>query len=198
VERAVAGSDVLVHCAGAATGDAKMTRTMLRVAERAAVRHVILISVIGADRLPLGFFRSKLEAERLVADSSLPWTTLRAAQFHDLVLRAVRMLTALPIVPVPRGIRLEPVDSREVAARLVSLALSEPAGLVSEMPGPRVYEFAELIRGYLRSRGRRRALVTIPLLGQIGRAYRDGANLSRDVTGAGTTTWEEFLTERLN
>jgi uncharacterized protein YbjT (DUF2867 family) len=100
-----------------------MTTTMLRAAERAAVRHVILISVIGADRLPLGFFRSQLEAEPLDADSSLAWTTLRAAQFHGLVLRAARMLTVLPIVPLPSGIRLEPVDSREVAARLVSLAL---------------------------------------------------------------------------
>jgi hypothetical protein len=61
-----------------------------------------------------------------------------------------------------------------------------------------VYEFAELIRGYLRSRGRRRALVSIPFLGQIGRAYRDGANLSREATGAATITWEEFLRERFN
>jgi len=60
--------------------------------------------------------RSKLDAERAVADSGIPWTTLRAAQFHDLALTMVEKMTRLPLLPVPGGLRLQPVDAREVAA----------------------------------------------------------------------------------
>lgn len=66
----------------------------MRAASRAGVAHLVYISVIGADRVPLGYFRSKLGAERAVADSGLPWTTLRAAQFHDLVLTVAQKLAS--------------------------------------------------------------------------------------------------------
>ena len=118
------------------------------------------ISVVGADRIPVvsgvdramfGYFASKLAAERVVAESGLPWTTLRATQFHDLFLMVARQMARLPVIPVPAGFRFQPVDAGEVAARLVELALGPPAGLVPDMAGPRVYGMAELLRGYLRA-----------------------------------------------
>jgi uncharacterized protein YbjT (DUF2867 family) len=74
------------------------------------VQHLVYISVIGADRVPLGWFRSKVGAERAVSESGLPWTTLRAAQFHDLVLTLVQKMATLPVIPVPGGLRFQPVD----------------------------------------------------------------------------------------
>jgi uncharacterized protein YbjT (DUF2867 family) len=133
----------------------------------------VYISVVGADRVPLtsgidramfGYFGSKLGAERVVADSGLPWTTLRATQFHDLVLTVVREMAKLPVIPVPSGFRFQPVDAGEVAARLVELALAMPAGLVPDIGGPRVYATSDLLRAYLRARGKRRALMPIPSL----------------------------------
>ncbi len=64
---------------------------------------------------------------------------LRAAQFHDLVLTMAEKMAKLPVVPVPGGLRFQPVDSREVAARLVELTLGDPAGLVPGLVGPTVY-----------------------------------------------------------
>jgi uncharacterized protein YbjT (DUF2867 family) len=104
----------------------------------------------------LGWLRSKLGAERAVADSGLPWTTLRAAQFHDLVLTVVQKMTKLPLIPVPGGLRFQPVDAGEVAARLVELTLDKPAGLVPDLAGPKVYGLADLVRGYLQARGKHR------------------------------------------
>lgn len=199
VEPAVAGAGTVLHLAGGAKGDDVATANLVRAAARADVRHLVYISVIGADRLPLGYFRSKLGAEEAVAGSGLPWTTLRAAQFHDLVLTMVRKMAKLPVVPVPGGMRLEPVDAREVAARLVELALSQPAGLVSDLAGPTVYGLGDLTRGYLRARGRRRPTMPVRIPGKAGRAYRAGDNLSLDGTAAqGGRTWEAFLAERLN
>jgi uncharacterized protein YbjT (DUF2867 family) len=161
------------------------------------VQHVVYISVIGADRVPLGWFRSKLGAERAMSESGLPWTTLRAAQVHDLVLTLVQKMAKLPVIPVPVGLRFQPVDPDEVAARLVELTLDKPAGRVPDLAGPRVYEMADLIRGFLRARGKHRLMLSIRMPGKAGRAYLAGENLSLEGADVGKRTWEDFLIERL-
>ena len=113
-----------------------------------------------------------------MAGSGLPFTTLRATQFHDLILTVAQTLAKLPIVPLPAGFRVQPVDADEVAARLVELTLDKPAGLVPDMGGPRVYDAAELLRGYLRATKRRRLIVPVRLPGRAARAFRGGANLA--------------------
>ncbi|MGH3829264.1 MAG: hypothetical protein ACRDRS_02250 [Pseudonocardiaceae bacterium] len=58
---------------------------------------------VEVDRMPLGYYRAKLAAETLVRDCGLPWTILRATQFHDLVLQLVAALAKSPVLVVPRG-----------------------------------------------------------------------------------------------
>ncbi|WP_446217992.1 SDR family oxidoreductase [Micromonospora sp. IBHARD004] len=197
VESAVAGTETVLHLAGGPKGDDEATRNLVRAASRAEVRHLVYISVIGADRVPLSWLRSKLDAERAIADSGLPWTTLRAAQFHGLVLTMMQKMAKLPVIPVPGGLRLQPVDARDVAARLVELTLDKPAGLVPDLAGPRVYGMAELARGYLRARGKRRPMMPVRMPGKAGRAYRAGENLTLDGADLGARTWEDFLAEQL-
>src|SRR6266542_2417363 len=204
IEAAVEGAEIIVHCAGSSKGDEDKTLNLVRAASGAGTRHLVNISVVGADRIPVasrvdramfGYFGSKLAAERVVADSGLPWTTLRATQFHDLILMTARQMARLPVIPVPAGFRFQPVDAGEVAARLVELALGTPAGLVPDMAGPRVYEMGELLCGYLRARGKRRPIVPVRLPGKAARALRAGANLSPD-RAVGRRTWEDFLADR--
>ncbi|GHD11205.1 NmrA family transcriptional regulator [Streptomyces violarus] len=197
VEAALDGAETVLHLAGGPKGDDEATRNLVRAASRAGVRHLVHISVIGADRVPLAWMRTKLESERAVADSGIPWTTLRAAQFHDLALTMVEKMAKLPVFPVPGGLRLQPVDSREVAARLVELTLGAPSGLVPDLTGPHVHGLADLARPYLRLRGRRRPMLPVRIPGKAGRAYRAGANLTLQGAEEGKRTWEEFLAERL-
>lgn len=201
IDAAVAGAEIIVHCAGSRKGDEDKARNLVRAASRAGSPHLVNISVVGADRIPLAsgadramfaYFGSKLAAERVVADSGLPWTTLRATQFYDLLLMVARQMARLPVIPVASGVSFQPVDAGEVAARLAELALGPPVGLVPDMAGPRVYPMAELIRGYLRASGKRRLLVPVRLPGQGARALRAGANLAPD-RAVGRRTWEEFL-----
>jgi uncharacterized protein YbjT (DUF2867 family) len=202
----VDGAGTILHCAGSNAGDDALTRNLLRaVASRGGTPHLVYISVVGADRVPItspvdralfGYFASKLAAERVVASSGLPWTTLRATQFHDLLLTVVRQLARLPVVPVVAGTRFQPVDADEVAARLVELALGRPAGLVADLGGPHAQGMAELVRGYLRASGRRRPVLPVRLPGRAARAVRDGANLTPQ-HATGKRTWEEFLAERV-
>ncbi|GGU33914.1 SDR family oxidoreductase [Lentzea flava] len=182
-------ADVVVHLAGGQKGDDIATRNLL--AGCAGVRHFVYISVIGADTVPLAWLRTKLACEEAIASSGIPFTILRAAQFHDLTLTMVRGLAKLPIVPVP-GLRLQPVDVRDVAARIVQLALGSPAGRVADLAGPAVYEMKQLVRDYLTTAGKRRLTVPVRLPGKAGKAYRGGQNLTLD-GDRGTRTWEEFL-----
>jgi uncharacterized protein YbjT (DUF2867 family) len=205
IQAAVDGAGIIVHCAGSSKGDDDATRNLVRAASRAGAQHLVYISVIGADRIPVvssidrtmfGYFASKLAAERIVADSGLPWTTLRAAQFHDLQLKVAQQMTKLPVIPVPAGFRFQPVDAGEVAARLVELTLGTPAGLVPDIAGPRVYGVADLLRGYLRARRKHRLMVPVRLPGKAARAFRAGANLAPE-RAVGHRTWEDFLAERV-
>jgi uncharacterized protein YbjT (DUF2867 family) len=205
IDAAVQGTEIIVHCAGSNKGDEVKAGHLVRAASRAGARHLASISVVGADRVPLagrvdramfGYFGSKLAAERVVSDSGLPWTTLRATQFHDLILLVAEQMARLPLIPVPAGFRFQPVDAGEVAARLVGLALGAPAGLVPDMGGPRIYEMAALVRSYLRAQRLHRPIVPVWLPGTAASAVRAGANLAPD-RAVGRRPWEDFLAERV-
>ena len=205
VPAAVDGAEVVVHCAGSVKGDATKTRHLLDAASRVGVRHVVYISVVGDERVPMagrldrlmfGYFGSKLATDRIVADSGVPWTTLHATQFYDGILTTVTQMARLPIAMVPAGWRFQPIDTGEVAARLAELALGMPAGLVPDMAGPRSYELADLLRTYLRATHRRRLIVQLPMPGAAARAVRGGAILAPD-RAVGRKTWEDFLAERV-
>lgn len=206
VDAAVDGAEVVVHCAGGPRGDELKAVNLVRAAGRAGVRHLVYISVVGADRVPVvsavdramfSYFAAKRAAERVVAASSLPWTTLRATQFHELMLTVAQQMAKLPVIPVPAGFQFQPIDAGEVADRLAELALGTPAGMVPDMAGPKAYAMAELIRGYLRAAHQERPILSVPLPGAAARAFRSGANLAPD-RAVGRRTWEEFLSGRVH
>ena len=203
IEAAVARAEVIVHCAGSSKGDEQKTRALVRAAT--GIRHIVLISVVGADRIPqasaidralFDYFGMKLATERVIEQSGLGWTTLRAIQFHDLILRVARALARLPVIPAPAGARFQPIEVTEVAQRMAELALGEPSGLVPDLAGPTIYAVAELVNSYLRAARTRRPLVPVHIPGQAARALRTGANLAPD-RAVGKRTWEEFLADRI-
>ena len=205
IDAAVDGVDVIVHCAGGPKGDDDKARHLVRAASKASSPHLVYISVVGADRVPVvgridramfGYFASKRAAELVVAGSGLPFTTLRATQFHELILIVARAMAKRPVIPAPAGFRFQPIDADEVAARLVELALGRPAGLVPDLGGPRIYPLTDLIRSYLQATGKRRPIVRVRMPGGAAAAIRNGSNLTPD-RAVGRTTWEEFLADRL-
>jgi uncharacterized protein YbjT (DUF2867 family) len=206
IEAVVDGVGTIVHCAGSTKGDEDKTRNLVRAASTVGAQHLVYISVVGAERVPVasgldramfGYFASKRAAERIVEDSGLPWTTLRATQFHDSMLKVARQMAKMPVIPVLAGVRFQPIDGGEVATRLVELTFGKPSGLVSDIAGPGVYEMKELLRSYLRASHRHRLIVPLPLPGKAARAIRAGANLALE-QAVGHRTWEEFLAARVS
>lgn len=205
IQAAVDGVETVVHCAGGPKRDDDKARSLVNAMAVAGCRHLVYISVVGAERVPVvtgvdralfGYFASKRAAELVVAESGPPWTTLRATQFHDLLLTVARQMAKLPVIPTAAGFRFQPIDTGEVATRLVELAMGEPSGLVPDIAGPRVYEMKELLRSYLLAAHLRRPIVPVKLPGGAARAVRAGANLAPD-RSVGRRTWEDFLAERV-
>jgi uncharacterized protein YbjT (DUF2867 family) len=204
VAAAVEGAEIVLHCAG--TGrikdDTAQARNLVRAAQRAGVPHILNISVVGADRIPVktamdrsmfAYFAAQRAVEVVIEESGLPWTNLRATQFHDgFILVMVRGMSSLPVVPMPSGFRFQPIDADEVAARLADLTLGPPAGQVPDIAGPKIHDAEYLLRSYMAAVGKRRWVVKIPVGGAAAAAIRAGANLAPD-HAVGHRTWEEFL-----
>ena len=202
LEPAVRGIDTVIHCATspfrkAHEVDVEGTERLIEAAKRAGVGHLVYISIVGIDRAAsYPYYRVKLDAERMIEGSPIPYTILRATQFYDLVLMALRFLQRLPVMPIPRGFLGQPIDAGEVADRLVQLALSGPAGRVPDVGGPEVSTLSGAARTYLKVAGLRRGIVEVPLPGKTARAFREGV-LVCPGNAYGEIRWEDFLRSRL-
>ncbi len=114
IQPALKGVHTVLHLAGGAKGDDIAARNLADAAKSAGTGHLILISVVGADKMPIGYFRAKASSERIIAESGVPWTVVRAAQLHGFVLPVVKGLARMPLTPAPHGLRFEPVHVDEV------------------------------------------------------------------------------------
>lgn len=195
VRAAVAGVDVVVHCATQATRDkdVRSVHHLLNAARAAGVGHLIHVSIVGIDRIPLPYYRTKLRVERALAASGVGHTVLRATQFHDLIETTFTAQRFSPMLCALRGVRFQPIDTRDVAARLVELVDAEPSGRAPDIGGPAVHTHAELARLFLAARGGRRRVVELPVPGRIAAGYRTGANLVPD-NPVGAIGFAEYLT----
>lgn len=196
---AVAGADTVIHCATQLRHrrvDIAGTKRLLAVAREHDVGHFVYISIVGIDDNPLSYYRTKLRTEELIAASGVPYTVLRATQFHELILSAVAVLAKLPLAPVPKDFKSQPIDTEAVAARLVTLAAGEPVGRARDIGGPRVDTLADLLQVYCATRSKSRVVLPIGVPGKTGRAFRAGTNLLGPDGETLGGTFDEFLARR--
>ncbi|MEZ7132029.1 SDR family oxidoreductase [Nonomuraea sp. AD125B] len=199
LKEAVEGADVVVHLASAPyrgryTRRVELdgTGALLAAARAAGVRHLVYLSIVGADRVPWGYFRVKVQAERLVRDGGVPWTVLRATQFHEFVEQALRGMARLGALVADPGIPAQPVDVRDVARRLTDVIEAGPRRGIEEFGGPEVLTMAEAAESWLRARGVRRPVLRMRVPGALGRGFRAG-HLVTDARPTGELTWERYL-----
>jgi hypothetical protein len=196
---ALAGVDAVIDTSNVETLGAKRsiaffeaaTGHLLEAAEAAGVRHHVALSIVGCDRVDLPYYLGKRRQEELVADGPVPWSVLRATQFHEfagqLVARSPR-----PFAMALR-MRTQPVAAREVAAALVAAALDQPAGLLPDLGGPRAEDMGRMVRDVVRARGGRRIVVTVPMAGRAGRQVEAGGLLPGAGATLGSMTFDDWL-----
>lgn len=189
LDAAMDGVDTIVHCV-------YPCEHVVAAAKRPGAPHLVYVSIVGIDRVPFALYRMMLANERLIAESGLPWTVLRATQFHDLIAFTLRMLAKPPVLALPSGLRFQPVDVRDVGARLAQLALGEPIGRAPDFGGPQARAIDDLARSYLAIVGKRRRIVPVRLPGKVFGGIRAGGLLTPE-HAAGTITFEEYLGEQV-
>jgi uncharacterized protein YbjT (DUF2867 family) len=197
---ALAGTSVVLHCASnpyRARDDLAAARQLIDAARAAGGPHLIYVSIVGVDRVQYGYYRAKLEVEQMIERSGLPWTVLRATQFHDLVAYILQWGARLPVLLYPAGVSFQPVDTRDVAGRLARLAAGDPAGRVADFGGPLVQPVPDLARAWLRAAGVRRPLAPVRLPGRLFRGYAAGGHLAPQHAD-GRITFEQFLTAHVS
>jgi len=170
---------------------AAATEHLLAAGQRAGVGHHVVLSIVGVDRVDLGYYFGKRRQEELVLAGPVPASVLRATQFHEF---ASQMLTRSrgPFIVVPK-MPCEPVAGREVAAALVKLARAEPAGLAPDFAGPRREEMTDMVRRVARLRGTHRPVIPVRLPGRAGDQVAQGGLLAGGPANRGSVSFAEWL-----
>jgi uncharacterized protein YbjT (DUF2867 family) len=194
LDAALDGIEVIINCATQPTGDKDVDsmRNLASGARRAGVSHLVHVSIVGIDTIPLPYYRTKLRVEEVLADSGVGHTVLRATQFHELINTTFSIQRYSPVLWALRNVRFQPIDTSDVATRLVELVDTEPAGRVRDIGGPTVHTHVELARQYLSARHSRRPVIALPVPGRIVAGYRSGANLAPD-NPVGTIEFADYL-----
>ncbi|MFF4244499.1 SDR family oxidoreductase [Streptomyces sp. NPDC001822] len=196
---ALSGVDVVVDVSNVTTLSRRRAvaffdsagRNLLDAAAGAGVRHHVALSIVGVDRVGHGYYAGKLRQEEVVAEGRVPWTVLRATQFHEFVGQTLQQMPGR-IAVVPR-MTTQPVAAREVAGHLVELALAPPRGMAPELAGPRVEQLVDLVHRLLAARRERRLVVPLRLPGAVGASMRGDGQLPREDGPRGSETFDEWL-----
>lgn len=194
----LSGVEVVVHLAT----DPRHTRAekegsarLWAAAQEVGVGHVVYVSIVGIDHHPFPYYQTKLAVEQQLESSGLPYTILRATQFHGLIPRFVEeAIRRVGFVPIPGGVPLQPVDADVVAQRVVELVEAGPSGRVPDLGGPEVLDVADMARAYLETTGRRVIRFRAPFWGRAVAAFRRGDQLAPD-SKEGGRTYGEYLEE---
>lgn len=192
---ALTGVDAVVDAANSQRGAQKTlvegTTRLLDAGAAAGVGHHVTISIVGIDQVPMSYYRVKLDQERAVEGGPLPWTILRATQFHQLLDSTFAAAARFGVRP-SGGAQIQPIDPRVVAARLADAALAGPAGRLPDLGGPKVATLGELSATWARVRGKQRLPLHIPSWGKMAKAAANGALCVPSAPGPGED-FEEWL-----
>jgi uncharacterized protein YbjT (DUF2867 family) len=203
---ALAGADVLVDIPNSPSFEdgpvldffEKSTTNHVADADRAAVDHHLVLSIVGADRMPdIGYMRAKVAQENIVKSGHVPFTIVRATQFFEFIPALIDGGTVGDTAHLS-PVLMQPIAAADVSAALAEIAVSEPANEVIELAGPEPLRLADLATRILQARGDARTVVSDPDAGYFGGAVDDrsltpGNDPSVNEHRYGTTRFEEWL-----
>src|SRR4051794_8734730 len=136
-------------------------RNLLAAEAAAGVRHHVALSIVGTDRSDNGYFRAKVSQEKLIKDSGIPYTIIRATQFLEFLRGIAESSADGNRVRLPPGL-FQPIAADDVAPVVAEVALAAPRNGIVEIAGPEGAPFNEIVGRYLKAIGDRREVVRDP------------------------------------
>ncbi len=201
LEEALRGVHTVLHLAGSMDkvhrepAEIVAARHLLNASQRAGIAHFICISIVGVDKIPYPYYQTKLRVEEMIARSGLPYTVLRATQFHSFMETFIEKMLRPPVGFVPKKLKFQPVQLEAVARRLVTVVQSQPEGKLLQMGGPAVLSLGEMADTWLAFQQRRKYVVGLPVVGSFMRALAQGHATCPEVTPQ-SDTWEQYLRKK--
>ena len=195
---ALTGADVVIDCSNSNTQSrakaerffVTATKNLVHAAAEAGVRRYLLLSIVGLENVPMGYYQAKLAQEAaLIAtatEAQLGYTIARATQFHDFAGQLLDRMRVGGLALIPR-MRIQPVEVGEVAGRLLDCAEAEPVVRAPDLGGPQEEDLLAMARQWVAHTGRRSRVVAVPLPGRAGRAVQAGGLLLTDGEARGRT-----------
>lgn len=197
---ALAGCDVVVDASNIASLQmgkkiVEGTRQLLAAEAEAGVGHHVGISIVGCEHVPVSYYRAKTAQEHAIESGPVPWSLVRATQFHELVAGALRVVARSRVLPIPRA-PLQTVAAAEAAQAVADVAVGAPRGDRFEVAGPEVVDARELANIWRSVTGTRALQVPVALPGRIGRALRAGRLTNENPDERGTIGFRDWLLDQ--
>ncbi|MDB6028918.1 MAG: hypothetical protein JWM68_5141 [Verrucomicrobiales bacterium] len=169
------------------------TGNLLTYEAAAGVGHHVALSVVGADRLPdSGYLRAKTAQEKLIKESSIPYSIVRATQFFEFVKRIADSATDGNTVHLP-PVRFQPMAADDVASAVARVAMGSPLNGIVEVAGPEQFGFDELVRFGLSARKDPREVIADPHARYFGTELSERSLVPGDDAQLGDTRFEDWL-----
>jgi uncharacterized protein YbjT (DUF2867 family) len=199
LSEALKGADVVVNLTNSPTFDdaslAFFRTTMdnlLSAADGAGVGHAVMLSIVGADRVPdLVYYRAKVLQENILKAGPLPYSIVRATQFFEFIGAVLTWTADDDTVRLPATL-VQPIAAADVARAVADVSVGAPLQGTRNVAGPEVFSLDELGKITLAARGDHRTVITDDSAGMFAAAPRD-ALIAGDDAVIARTTYREWL-----
>ena len=201
---AVTGADAVVDVSNSPSAEdtavleffETSTRNILDAEAAASVGHHVALSVVGAERLAeSGYLRAKITQEKLIKNSSIPYTIVHATQFFEFARRIADEASDGETVRVP-PVLIQPMAADDVAAAMWPVTLAAPLNTTIEIAGPEPLRFADFVRQGLRSAGDQRVVVADPQARYYGARLSERTLLPGDGAQLSATRFDDWLSQQ--
>ena len=201
VKEAVTGAEVVVDVSNSPDWQddpvmeffEKSSQNLLSAEKAAGVKHHVVLSVVGTERLQgSGYFRAKLAQEKLIKASDVPYTIVRATQFFEFVGAIAQFATEGQTVRLPPAM-MQPIVSDDVAAAVAEVALAAPLNDTVDVAGPEPIRMDDLVRQFLSANKDARQVVTDPQAHYYGVPVNDQSLTPLSASRKGPTRFADWL-----
>jgi uncharacterized protein YbjT (DUF2867 family) len=166
---------------------------LLAAEKEAGVKHHIALSIVGADRLPnSGYLRAKVEQERLIRESGIPYTILHSTQFFEFAAGIVQAGTVGDTIHLSSAL-FQPIASDDVVDALVDLTLKDPVNGIVEIGGPEKLGMDQFAQIYLDMKQDHREIIADPNALYFGTVINDRSLVPEDDARKGSIRYEEWI-----
>ncbi len=202
LDEALTGRDTVFHLASIPRQtnhdhpETKLMQNLLKAAKNKGIWHLIYISIVGVDKIPLPYYRAKLEAEQLLQQSGVPYTILRATQFHPFLDAIMGLLLKWPVGLVPKKFKVQPISIESVVQELINIGEMEPQHKVLNIGGPEVLDFGEVAKLWQEYHDTSKPVINIPIIGKLMKTVANGGLLCEE-TAPDSITWEAYLQQNI-